>query len=391
MRAELRRGLAAAFLGTVALAAAPTIQQRADAPRIVIESPKENEFISGPTTIRVRVLPASQPVERVTFTVDARVACVVEQPPFVCEWDVGSGVNEHQIRVVAQLPNQAALRRTIRTAASEFALGVEVAEVHVTATVTDSSGRWVRDLRASHFRVSEDGVPQTIDYFKSSNIPLELVAAVDTSGSMADAMPQVKQAVKAFLTALRPQDRVTVIAFNHRIFTIGPPNVDLATRLRGVDRLAPWGGTSLYEVVIRALEMQGRQTGRRAVVLFTDGEDRNSLVPMAAAERRVEASDSLLYLIGLGQGARVPALRQVMERFAQISGGRAFFAEAATQLGDAFSQIVDELSNQYLLGYQPKNDKKDGGWRKISVQLDNPDYRVRARQGYRAQAAGASR
>jgi Ca-activated chloride channel family protein len=250
----------------------------------------------------------------------------------------------------------------------------------------------VRNLKRGSFRVFENDVRQTVGHFLSENIPLELVAPVDVSGSMTAAMPQVKRAVKKFFTALRPQDHVTVLGFNDGIFTLARPTVDLATRLRAIDRLAPWGGTSLYEVIIHALEIQGRQTGRRAVVMFTDGEDRNSHIPIAAAERRVESSDSLLYLIGLGQAARVPALRQVLERFARVSGGRVFFADTADQLDDPFAQIVEELSNQYLIGYEPKDDRKDGTWRAIRVEVDNPEYHVRARQGYRAVArAGAGR
>ncbi len=368
--------------------AAPAAQVPAAAPRLIVDTPADNTPISGPSIMSAHVLPASQRVERMTFLLDGRPVCVLEQPPFQCEWDVGPGVREHQIRVVAQLPGQPALRRTIRTSGSEYVEAADVEAVQVTVTVTDAAGRFVRNLARNAFRVFENGVEQGIGHFMASNIPLELVVAVDSSGSMAGAMPQARQAVKKFLTALRSQDRVTLLAFNDQYYTIARPTADLAFRLKAVDRLAAWGGTSLYQVIIGALELQGRQTGRRAVVMFTDGEDRNSLVPMAAAERRLETSDSLLYLVGLGQGVKVPALRQILEKFARLSGGRTFFADDAEQLDEPFSHIVDELSNQYLLGYQPKNDKKDGTWRAISVKLNNPEYLVRAKEGYRARSAG---
>ena len=158
-------------------------------------------------------------------------------------------------------------------------------------------------------------------------MPLEIIVAVDVSGSMKDAMPQVKGAVKKFLTALRPSDRVTLIGFNDNVFTLARPAVDLATRLKAVDRLAPWGGTALYDVIVQAIEQLGRQTGRRVLVVFTDGEDLNSHIALDAAERRLEASDAVLYPIGQGRAPKVKELKTVLERLARKSGGRAFFSE----------------------------------------------------------------
>ncbi len=134
-------------------------------------------------------------------------------------------------------------------------------------------------------------------------------------------------AVKKFLSALRPTDRVTLVGFNDNVFTLARPTADLATRLSAVDRLAPWGGTALYDVIVKSIDQLGRQTGRRALVVFTDGEDLNSRVPEEAAEQRLEASDAVLYPIGQGRAPKLEALKRVLERLAQKSGGRAFFED----------------------------------------------------------------
>jgi VWFA-related protein len=208
------------------------------------------------------------------------------------------------------------------------------------------------------------------------------MVAVDMSGSMIDAMPEVRRSVKRFLTALRPQDQVTLMAFNDNLVTLARPSVDLAARLKSVDRLAGWGGTALYDVIVRSMDTLGKKTGRRALVVFSDGEDQSSHIPLATAERRVEASDAVVYTVGQGRGTRVPSLKQILERLAKVSGGRAFFTESTDKLDDAFSEIIEELANQYLFGYAPPNPARDGTWRRITVKTTDERLKVRVRQGY---------
>jgi Ca-activated chloride channel family protein len=197
-------------------------------------------------------------------------------------------------------------------------------------------------------------------------------------------MPQVKRAVKTFVSALRPTDNVTLIGFNDNVFTLTRPSADLAARLRAIDRLEPWGGTALYDVIVQAVEQLGRQPGRRVLVVFTDGEDLNSHIALAAAERRVEASDAVLYAIGQGRAPTVKELKTVLERLSQKSGGRAFF-EDLDGLDQVFANILEELSNQYLLGFISTDPSRDGSWRPLTVEIPGKNYRIRARQGYRAE------
>jgi Ca-activated chloride channel family protein len=321
----------------------------------------------------------------VSISADGKLVCTTEHAPYECAWDAGPKVVEHVIRASVLLADGRRIARTVRTKEVEYTETVDVDVVQVTATVTDSKGRFVRGLTRDAFRVYEDNVPQRISTFLSENIPLEIIVAVDVSGSMTGSMPVVRQAVKKFLSALRPSDRVTLLSFNDNVFTLSRPAADLATRLKAVDRMAPWGGTALYDVVVKAIDQLGRQTGRRALVVFTDGEDLNSRVPAEAAESRLESSDAVLYPIGQGRAPKIESLKRVLERLAQKSGGRAFF-ENLNDLDDVFARIIDELSNQYLLGYVPPNAAKDGRWRKLRVDVPNRDVKIRTRQGYRAVA-----
>jgi VWFA-related protein len=375
----------AACAGTLLLSCLALAGQSPDV-SLVFVSPEDGGYASGPTPIRIRVEPDGAAVRAVSLFADGRLVCTREQPPFECQWDAGPNVVEHVLRAVATLGDGSRVARSIRTKGVAYAEKVDVDVVQVTATVTDDSGRFVRGLARQDFRLYEDGTPQSLTSFFSENVPTEMIVAVDVSGSMTDAMPKVKESVKGFLTAIRPADRVTLLGFNDSVFTLARPTVDLAARLKAIDRLAPWGGTALYDVVVQAFDLLGRQTGRRALVVFTDGEDLNSRVPIEVAERRLEASDAVMYPIGQGRAPRLASLKTILERLARKSGGRAFFGESVDQLDAVFADIIDELSNQYLLGYVPRDLTRDGRWRTLKVEVPGRAVHVRARQGYRAVA-----
>ena len=134
------------------------------------------------------------------------------------------------------------------------------------------------------------------------------------------------------------------------------------------------------------MNLLGRQPGRRALVVFSDGEDQSSVATLKRVEARMETSDATIYPIGLGRGVRETGLRAILERVAIVSGGRAFLTDQMDRLEADFGAIVEELSSQYLLAYVPSNGARDGAWRRIEVDVAGGKYRVRARQGYRAAA-----
>ena len=372
------------FGGVLVMAAAVVAQS----PRVAIRfvSPAPDSLVSGPTKLAVVVEPASrvQDVVRVVFSADGRVVCNIAAPPFECEWDAGRDIVAHSLRAVASLANGERVARTIRTRGLGHVERTDVVAVQLSVVVTDDHGKFVRQLPQDAFEVFEDDRPQKLTTFASENIPLELVAAIDVSQSMDEAMADTKQAARTFLAALAPTDQVTLVAFNDNIFTLARRATDRDARARAVERLAPWGGTALHDAIIRGVDLLGNQPGRRALVLFSDGEDQSSRATMEAAVRRVEGSDVTIYAVGLGQATRVPALRALLEHLASLSGGRGLFPDRSQDLEATFGEIVQDLSNQYLLGYQPANQTRDGAWRRITVKVKAPgDVQVRARQGYR--------
>jgi Ca-activated chloride channel family protein len=368
---------AAIALGILVRAQAPE-----SGPRITILSPTADAYLSGPTLLRARIEPPTA-AAAISFFVDGRQVCVLVAPPYECDWDAGGAILEHQVRAVATLIGGGRVVETLRTKSLAYNESVRVEVVQVTVTVSDSRGRFVRGIPQSAFHVFEDGRPQTITHFASENIPIDLVAAIDISGSMSPAMPKLRTAVREFLAAVPIQNQVTLVGFNDNIITLARKATDPAERMKAVDRLAPWGSTALYDTILRSVEMLGRQTGRKVLVVFTDGEDQGSHATIADVERRLQSSDMTLYMIGQGRGVTLESLKKVMERLATPTGGRALFTENIDELHAAFEDLLDELSNQYLLGYASNNNTRDDAWRRIKVDVDGHSE-VRARQGYRA-------
>ena len=351
-------------------------------PALTIVSPAEDSYLNGEITLRAGLEP-SDVASAVVFFVDGRQVCVVPQAPFECEWDAGRTISEHQVRVVATLKAGGRVVQTLRTKGVSFADNEDVDAVQVTVTVTDGPNRYVRGLPESAFRVFEDGRPQTISYFANTNVPLELIAAIDISGSMGPVMPRLKDAVKEFLGAVPAGDQVTLLGFNDTVFTLTRRNTNPGERVKAVERLAPWGSTSLYDAILRSVGMLGRQTGRKALIVFTDGEDQGSHATIVDVERGLQESDVTLYMIGQGRGVSHEALKTVMDRLSRPTGGRALFTHSIDELRGAFAELLDELSNQYLLGYAPVAPARgDDAWRSIRVEVEGYSE-VRARQGYR--------
>jgi VWFA-related protein len=384
---KLACALAVAVAAAVSLAAGP--QDRA----IHITYPPGDAIVSGPTRIEVSFTPpeiASQ-VTSITFQANGRVLCTVERQPFVCPWDPGDAVRKNQLRVVATLSDGSRLVGILWTKDVGYSEQVRTDAILVPVIVTDH-GRFVPGLRQQDFEIFEDEKPQRVATITSEDSPLDLVVAIDISGSMEDALPEVKAAVKQLLAKLRPIDAVTLIGFNDTTFIVAEREKNQQVRESAVNLLSAWGGTALYDATVRALDFVSRQKGRKGVVIFSDGDDRNSLTSRDAAMARVQASDAMLYTIGFGAGASVPKLRTSLESYARATGGRPFFPRQTKELDGVFDEIVADLAHQYVLSYAPTNPNRDDSWRNIKVRVRNGKYDVRARRGYlaaRAQALGS--
>jgi Ca-activated chloride channel homolog len=273
---------------------------------------------------------------------------------------------------------------TMAAAAQEvvprFSTAVQLVEVY--ASVTDSKGGPVTGLTAEDFVVTEDGERQDITTFAAGEFPLSVALGVDRSFSMAgEPLRLAKDASRAFLNELRPADRSMVLAISSTADVVAPMGTDRATQARAIAGLDPWSTTALRDAIVAAMDRLQGETGRQALVVFSDGVDRYSRTTTSEVLDRARRSQALVYPIAFGK-TRPPLLAEL----AVLTGGRSFLLRDAKELAPTLSAIARELRYQYLIGYTPARQASAGAreWRSIGVSLSRPrpDVRVRARDGY---------
>jgi Ca-activated chloride channel homolog len=261
----------------------------------------------------------------------------------------------------------------------QFTSGVSLVEVY--ATVSDESGQPLTGLTAADFKVADEGAAQAITTFAAGEFPLSLAVAVDRSFSMTsnrlDRLSAVKRAARALVDALRADDQVMVMAIGSETEIVAPLSRDRRAAVAAIDRLDAWGTTPLYDATVAAIDAIQSASGRRALVLLSDGIDRGSDTSGAVLLDRARHRDVLVYPIAVGE-TRPP----VFAELAAATGGRSLFVKNASRdLAADLTAIARELRFQYLLGYAPPAPVA-AGWHSIDVMVDRPHARVRARDGY---------
>jgi Ca-activated chloride channel family protein len=275
-----------------------------------------------------------------------------------------------------------------------FRTGVELVSLNV--TVADAMGRYATDLQQEDFNVFEDGVKQDVTFFSRANLPIALALLLDTSASMDTKLPTAQEAAIGFAHRLRPQDLAEVIDFDSRVvvlqsFTANPVELEQAIR-----KTAAGGSTSLYNAIYIALKDLKKivaknvdEIRRQAIVVLSDGEDTSSLLPFEEVLDLAKRSETAIYAIGLrsneGASAGSKIFKEaefVLRQLTQETGGRAFFPSLASELNGVYTQISDEISSQYTVGYTSRNPKRDGAWRRIVVRVNRPNVTARTKQGY---------
>ncbi len=373
------RVAAAMFVGAVAHGQPAT-------PALEVLSPDGARYLSGRERLAVRLTPAGA-TARVEFFIDGQRVCLRERLPFECDWDAGADGQARVVRILATLADGRRLVRRVHTparAGMTFRSAVNV--VLVPAVVTDRRGRYVTDLVEDRFEVREDGEPRQVTYFSPPSASgLDLVIALDISGSMRDAMPALKRGVSTLIGNLAPGDAITVLAFNDRVFEVATRETDRSRLLSVIAGLETSGYTSLYDAIGRSLALVAGEPQRKAVLVFTDGDDRSSFSSLQSVERRVETSDAPLYVVTLGRRSEVREVRDVVTRLAGVSGGQVFPVDRLDRLERALGSFVDDLRHQYLLGFTPPPAAGGAGaFRRLAVDVRGGSFRVRAREGYRS-------
>jgi VWFA-related protein len=251
--------------------------------------------------------------------------------------------------------------------------------VEVYASVSDARGEPVTDLTADDFRIEENGVAQTPVVFTAGELPLALAVGLDRSFSVsASQLAASCRAVGDLLSELRPDDQSMVLAIGSETEVIAPLSTNRGTALSVLGRLEPWGTTPLYDAARAAIDRIQQASGRRALILLSDGQDRYSGTSETELLAFARSRDVLVYPIATGE-RRPP----VFAELAAVTGGRSFRAAAPERLAGVLATIARELRHQYLIGYvSTVSGSVQPGWRSIRVTVQRPGVVVRARDGY---------
>jgi Ca-activated chloride channel family protein len=272
-------------------------------------------------------------------------------------------------------------------------LKTDVRLVLVPVSVTDPAQRLVTGLRAENFELFEGKKPQEIRHFSSEDLPVSIGIILDASGSMANKMGRVRDAVTQFCEAANPQDEFFMIVFSNqpRLLT------DFTSVAEDLEKdllfTQPKGRTALLDAIYMGLhKMKSAKYGRKALLIISDGGDNHSLYGEREVKAAAKEADVMIYSIGIFD-RYVPTLEEsrgpeLLAEIAEPTGGRAFTLANEIELPAVASHIGKELRTQYVLGYRPEQMPRDGKWHKIQVKLRLPKklsfLKARARTGYYA-------
>lgn len=268
--------------------------------------------------------------------------------------------------------------------------------VNVTVTVHDPSGALVSDLGPDDFELFEDERPQAIQLFapaataeERKELALNLGMLFDTSESMRRDLRLSQESALRFLEAI-PRARDLLLVFFDRDIRISRYSSENQQGIFSrILETKGSGHTALRDAITVYVSRVFDTPGRKVLVIFTDGDDTVSAVPVQEVQRLVRASEVTIYPVAFPGEARpnsTDALRAraFLHGLADQTGGQVFAPTASKQLGRVYRTILDELGSQYVLGYQSDNTARDGRFRRITVRLKNPELRVRHRKGYDA-------
>jgi len=278
-----------------------------------------------------------------------------------------------------------------------YVLKVNVKLVNVFTNVTDATGAIVGGLTKSDFKVTEDGRPQEIAVFeRESELPLDLVLAIDTSGSVHKDLPLEQDAARKFVHALlRGQDQISLFEFSTEVRQVVPSRID-----RGLGNLRGGPATALYDAIFMASEKLAGQSvagksARKVLVLVTDGGDTANTVTYAQALEQALRGEVMVYSIIdvpiAASAGRDTGGEHALITLAEQTGGKYFYANEGG-LDKAFAQVSEDLRTQYLIGYYPSKQPPGMDFHRIRVTVPRAAaaaFDIRYRTGYYADAQSA--
>lgn len=264
------------------------------------------------------------------------------------------------------------------------------------ASVTDKQGKTVLGLKPDNFKIYEDGVSQSVDFFSVEESPVSWGLVLDRSGSMMEMMRGVYQASLHVISEGTTRDEMFIVTFNDKAEITSRFTDDRHALENSTLGLRAEGTTALYDAVSFALdEMKQGRFRKKVLVVVTDGDDNASRLSFRQLIGQVEEEEVIIYTVGMFESSGRPmpgvggtGIRLELEKLAEVTGGAAHFPTDVEGCRRVMKEIALEVSQQYSLGYYPSNKEYDGRWRRISIQVgtakNQNEYVGRTRIGYYA-------
>lgn len=349
-----------------------------------IVDPVEGAFVSGPYEIVLRAS-ASASIVQTRFFQNGEMVFETEGWSQRFTLDFGEEIQRHELfAVIVDDAGQSAHSKLVTTRELKVDYRETTRLILLGAVVKNRSNKPITGLTRDQFKVLENGRPLPIENFFKERLPLDLVLLLDTSSSLRkEGFPELKNAASLFVNKLSPPDRTLLYEFNNEPRRMMPFSTDRKRAIEHIEALRAHGHTALFDTIHLALaELEGRAKGRKAIVLFTDGEDTVYEQPHAKARQfraaidKAQNQEVTIFTIGLGGKIH----RAALERLAEETGGRFYFAERGQSLPRVFSNILEDLKNQYMLGVRPS--KGGAGFRRLEIKVAKRGAVVYSRKGY---------
>lgn len=254
--------------------------------------------------------------------------------------------------------------------------------VSVPVIVINRDGHYVVDLTRADFRIFEDGEEQPITHFSNVDNPFTVALLIDTSGSTAPFLDQIKAVARTFVGQLLPADKVLPVYFHGEIKSLsGSRAIDSKALSSAIDQMQPGPinmGTRLYDAVDFGMNALSGESGRKAIILLTDGDNTWGKATMKGSLRDAEESDAIIYTVQYGDGPPQKYLQQLSHK----TGGRYFKAGDINLIKQSLAGVAEELRRQYRIGYYARELDRKGRQRKILVKVNRKNVAIRARGSY---------
>jgi VWFA-related protein len=329
-------------------------------------------------------VPEGEVVDQVQFFLNETEIATLYQEPWVQSIVLPPGGELSYVRVVAHQPDGNTTEDLVFVNAPDYLEEVDIQFVELYISVLDRNRRPVDGLAQTDFTVLEDKAAQQPTRFdKVSNLPIHAGILLDTSASMEASLDDATQAALSFFEQIMtPKDRATLITFNDLPYLATKFTNDLADVGRGLAGLKAERGTALYDSLVFALQYFNGVKGQRALIVLSDGQDEHSRFGFEDTLDFARRAGVAIYSIGLNLPSKLRASRKQLVRFAEETGGRAFFVDDSTELPAIYDTIQNELRSRYYLAYQSTNTAPSDEFRTIEVEMSQRDLEAKTLRGY---------